>query len=112
MTVLSEGKAMLPLRNDSLGYTIQAGSKIIDTLEVSISAAGFVAVTLGAAQHCKAIFVKTRDDTSWLISAQSAGTRYATMTGDLGIDIVGDPDEILFYVKGTSTTTLEVILLD
>lgn len=112
MGTLSEVKVMLPLRRDSLGYVIQGGSKIVDTLEVSISAAGYVSVALGADQHCKSIFVKTRDNTSWLISAQSAGTRYATMTGDLGIDLIADPDEILFYVKGTSSTTLEVILLD
>ena len=49
------------LKRDPVGNVIQGGSKIIDTLEVSITAAGFVAVTLGAAQHCKAIHVTTRD---------------------------------------------------
>ena len=112
MAVLSEVKAMLPLRRDSLGYVIQGGSKIIDTLEVSISAAAYVSVALGASQHCKSIFIKTRDGANWLLSAQSAGTRYATIAGDLGIDITANPSGVLFYAKGTTTTTLEVILLD
>jgi len=109
---MAEIKTMLPLRRDCLGKVVQGGSKIVDTLEVSISAAGWVAVALGASQHCKAIYVKTRDDEPWLLSAQSAGTRYTTLTGDLGIDMVADPSVTLFYVKGTTTTTLEVILLD
>lgn len=100
------------LRRDPNGEVIGGGSKIVDTLEVVISDADFVTVQLGAAQHCKSIFVKTRDNASWLLSAQSAGTRYATMTGDLGIDLIAMESEILFYAKGTTTTTLEVILLD
>ena len=100
------------LKTDGRGKAIQAGSKIVAVLEVSITAAGFVAVSLSSTQFCKAIFVGTRDNSNWLLSDVSAGTTYKTMRSDTGINIVGSASETLFYVKGTTTTTLEVILLD
>lgn len=101
------------LKRDPNGHIISGGvSKLIDTLEITIAASGFVAVALGADQHCKCIIVQTRNDTPWLLSAQSAGTRYATINGGVSIDLVAAESEILFYAKGTSSTILEVILLD
>ena len=95
------------------GHKIPHPSVMVDVLEVSISVAlGFVAVTLPAATFCKKVIVTARDGASWLIS--EAGTSYATIPAAyvLHMDIVGDPAQILFYAKGTSTTTLEVICLD
>ena len=112
MGTLDEVKAMLPLRRDSKGVVISGGSKIIDTKEVSISAAGWVAVTLGTTDHCKSIFVRTRDGAEWYLSAQSGGTRYLTIARDFSMDLVADPSETIFYAKGSTTTTLEVLLLD
>jgi hypothetical protein len=101
------------LKRDPNGNPISGGvSKLIDTLEVSITASGFAAVALGADQHCKSILVQTRNDTPWLISAQSTGTRYATINGGIAIDLVIAESEIMFYAKGTTSTVLEVILLD
>ena len=87
---------------------------MVEILEVSITAGGWVAVTLGATDFCKSVRVTTRDNASFLISTESDGTPYATIPADwvLTFDLVGDPSQVLFYAKGTSSTTLEVILLD
>ncbi|MCK4794860.1 MAG: hypothetical protein KAV87_64620 [Desulfobacteraceae bacterium] len=101
------------LKRDPNGALISGGvSKLIDTLEVAVSTSGFVAVALGSDQHCKSIIIKTRNDSAWLLSAQAAGTRYATINGDMAIDLVAAESDILFYAKGTVSTVLEVILLD
>lgn len=94
------------------GHKIPHPSVMVGVLEVSITADGFVAVTLPAATFCKKVIVTARDGASWLIS--EAGTAYATIPAAyvLHMDIVGDPAQVLFYAKGTSTTTLEVICLD
>ena len=94
------------------GHKIPHPSVMVDILEVSIAATGFVAVTLPAATFCKKVIVTARDGASWLIS--EAGTSYATIPAAyvLHMDIVGDPAQVLFYAKGTSTTVLEVICLD
>lgn len=104
--------AQNPFKLDANQNVIPAGTKIEGVLNVSISSASFTAVQLGASQSCKAIFVTTRDAADWLLSNVSAGTTYATLINGIGIDIAGSPEQILFYVKGTSTTTLEVILLN
>ena len=101
------------LKRDPNGALISGGvSKLVDTLEITITAAGFVAVALGSDQHCKCIIVQTRNDTPWLLSAQSDGARYATINGGISIDLVAAESEILFYAKGTTSTVLEVVLLD
>jgi len=101
-----------PYKRDPLGIPIPAGTSIVGVLEVSISTASFVEVVLGAADFCKAILVGTRDEENWLLSNVSAGTTYKTMPANVGIDIAGSASETLFYAKGTSTTTLEIVLLD
>lgn len=99
-------------RNTRDGVPIPAGTKIVDTLEVSITTGAWAAVSLGATQFCKAIMVMTRDNTDWYLSAQSAGTRYATITTPMALDIAGKASDTLFYAKATVNGTLEVILLD
>jgi len=103
-----------PFRETNAGEKIPSGSSIIDTLEVAITDAAWAAVSLGAAQYCKAILINTRNNTNWYLSAQAAGTRYFTVAGQLAIDIAGKASETLFYAKATAgnDTTLEVILLD
>ena len=92
------------------GETIFAGTSITSIIETSITAAGFVAVTLDA--PCKSIFITTRDAADFLISNVSAGTTYSTIPGSLAMDFTGESGQIVMYVKGTSSTTLEVLCLD
>jgi len=112
MGTVTTSDASLDFKNTRDGTKIPHGTQIVDTLEVSITTGGFAAVTMGAAQYCKAIMVSTRDDADWQLSAQSAGTRYATITTPLSMDISGVPSQVLFYAKATVNGTLEVILLD
>jgi len=103
--------AQKPFKRDANDNVIPAGTEISGVLNVSISAASFAAVTLGSVS-CKAIFVTTRDGADWLLSDILAGTTYATLPSGIGIDIAGGEGQTLFFAKGTSTTTLEVILLN
>jgi hypothetical protein len=80
---------------------------IVTNISVAL---GFVAITLDAS--CKAIHVSTRDETNFQISDLEAGTTYATMKSGIYMDIAGDSGKILFYVKGTATTVLEVVPFD
>jgi hypothetical protein len=101
------------LKRDPNGHIISGGvSKLVDTVEVTLTTSGYTAVTLGVDQHCKSLIIKTRNDTPWLLSAQSAGTRYATINGNMSIDLVAAESDILFYAKGSTATILEIILLD
>ncbi len=98
-------------KSDGNKNAIQAGVKIEDVMEVSITAASFVAVTIPASIYPKSIYVTTRDQTNFLLSNDSGGAGYATIPSGFGIDLAPEAEEIIFYVQGTSTTTLEVILL-
>lgn len=99
------------LKTDANGSLIQAGIKIDDVLEVSITAAAFVAVTIPATIYPKSIYITTRDQSNFLLSNESDGNGYATIPSGFGIDLAPEASEIIFYAKGTTTTTLEVILL-
>ena len=112
MATIETAEASKDFKATGAGVLIPAGSQIIDTLEVSITTGGFAAVTMGAGQFCKAIMVMSRDNADWQLSAQSGGTRYATITTPMAFDIAGVPTQVLFYAKATVNGTLEVILLD
>ena len=81
-------------------------------IEVSITTGGFVAVTLTADKSCKGFHVSTRDAADFLLSDVSAGTTYATLKSGMFFDIAAEGGDILFYAKGTSSTTLEIIPFD
>jgi len=97
---------------DPRGNIVYAVSGIKEIIEVSITAAGFVACTMPADSSCKSIFVTTRDAADILLSHLSAGTRYATLASGFAIDIAAVAADVLFYVKGTSSTTLEILCFD
>ncbi len=100
------------LKMDGNGHAIQGGSLVGDVLNISISAAlGFVAVTIGAGIYSKRVYFNTRDAAAMQVSAISAGTTYATIASPFWLGIVADPGDIICYVKGTTTTVLEVIVL-
>jgi hypothetical protein len=104
--------AQRPLKIDPNGHVIQAGTLIGDVIEVSISVVlGFVAVTIPAGIYSRRVYFNTRDAAAMQISAVSAGTTYASIASGFWMDIAADPGDIICYVKGTSTTTLEVIVL-
>jgi hypothetical protein len=105
---MSKNNTSLP--QDVDGNKFFSASAIKAPIETAITAAGFVAVTLNTS--CKGIHVSTRDAADFLISNVSAGTTYATLKSGMYMDIHGDSGKILFYVKGTSSTTLEVIPFD
>lgn len=101
------------LKVDGNKHAIQAGNKIGDVLAVSITAAGWTAITIPAGTYSKKLYFNTRDNASYLLSAILAGTTYATIeaSAPFWLDITADPGDIIGYAKGTSTTTLEVIVL-
>lgn len=101
------------LKTDGNGHPIQGGNKIGDVLAVSITAAGWVAVTMPAGIYSKRVYFNTRDAASFLISAIAAGTTYATIAASapFWLDIVASPADVICYAKGTTTTVLEVIVL-
>ena len=98
---------------DENGYKIDGGTTVKNVLEFSISVAlGWVEIVLGSTDTCKSILVTSRDGANFQLSHLSAGTRYSTIPGVMSMNIAKASSRTLFYVKGTSTTTLEVILLD
>ena len=101
------------LKTDGNKHAIQAGNKIGDVLAVSITAAGWTAITMSAGTYSKKVYFNTRDAASFLLSAIALGTTYATIAASapFWLDIAADPGDIIGYAKGTSTTILEVIVL-
>lgn len=100
-----------PLKIDDNDKIIQAGVKIEDIVEVSITAGGWVAVTIPASIYPKSIYITTRDQANFLLSNDSGGSGYATIPSGFGIALAAEAEEIIFYAKGVTSTTLEVILL-
>jgi hypothetical protein len=102
-----------PLRSDPNGNVLATGSKLVTIMDVAITNAAWFAVTLGTDVNCKSVFIQTRDGSDWLLSADSAGTTYATMANGFGIDIVKYEGETICWVRATvAVATLEVIVLD
>lgn len=100
------------LKTDGNGHPIQGGNLIGGVIEVSISVAlEFVAVTIPAGVYSKRVYFTTRDAAAFQVSAVAAGTTYASIASGFWLDIVASPADVICYVKGTSTTTLEVIVL-
>ena len=100
------------LKTDGNGNAIQGGNLVGSVIEVSISVAlGFVAVTIPTGIYSKRVHFSTRDAAAMQISNISAGTTYASIASGFWMDITASPTDIICYVKGTSTTTLEVIVL-
>ena len=105
---MSKNNVSLPV--DVNGNKFFSAGSMKAPIETSITAAAFVAVTLNTS--CKAIHISTRDAADFLISDIVAGTTYATLKSGMYMDIHGDSGKILFYVKGTSSTELEIIPFD
>ena len=99
------------LKLDSKGIPIQAGVSIDDILNESITTAGWTAITIPANIYPKSMYITTRDQSNFLFSHLAAGTRYSTLPSGFGIDFAADAEETVFYIKGTSPTTIEIILL-
>lgn len=81
-----------------------------DIVEVSINASAWVPVQIPSQTNAAAFIAKCRDNASFLVKKDNASTRYMTIPTSLSGDIDPETDRTLFYVKGTTTTTLEVLL--
>ena len=81
-----------------------------DIVEVSITAAAWTAVQVPNDVSAVAFIAKCRDNSTFLVKVNNLATRYMTVPTSLSGDINQKTDSTLFYVKGTTTTTLEVLL--
>jgi hypothetical protein len=105
---MSKNNVALPVTENGDKFFSARGMKA--PIEVTLNTSTFVAVTLNTS--CKAVHISTRDAADFYISDVSAGTTYATLKSGMYMDIHGDSGKILFYVKGSSVTTLEIIPFD
>jgi len=83
-------------------------------VETSISVAlGFVAITVPAGVYLKEVILTTRDAAAFQLSNVLAGTTYSTLPAStfLQLKLVAEPADVICYIKGTSTTVLEAIML-
>lgn len=103
-------KIQNPLPEDPAGNKIFSASKIVAIHEVSITAAAFADVTLPANTSCKTMYLTTRDGADFLLSVDD--TKYSTLPSGIAIDLAALAGDTPFAVKGSSSTTLEVMLLD
>lgn len=81
-----------------------------DIVEVSITAAAWKAVQVPSQVNASAFIAKCRDNASFLVKKDNAASRYMTVPLSISGRIDPESDRTLFYVKGTTTTTLEVLL--
>jgi hypothetical protein len=105
---MSKNNTALPI--DVNGNKFFSAGSMKAPIMVDISTAAFVAITLDTS--CKAIHISTRDAADFLISDIVAGTTYATLKSGMYMDIHGDSGKVLFWVKGTTDTFLEIIPFD
>lgn len=101
---------MISLKYDGHGHPV-GGSTITDVLNTDITSAGFVSIIVPSAGEAKTIYITTRDGEDWLLSNESNGDGYATLPSGFSINISLRANQRIFYAKGTTSTTLEVILL-
>ncbi len=82
-----------------------------DVIEVSITAATWAAVTVPSTVNARAFMAKCRDNSQFKVSPYANGSKYITvpLSFEDEIDEAG-VGATLFYVQGTTTTTLEVLL--
>jgi len=86
-------------------------SLIVGVVETSISAAEWTAITVPSTVSANAFIGKCRDGASFLISNESNGSGYMTIPLSIKGNLPQSADNIVFYVKGTSTTTFELALI-
>lgn len=79
---------------------------------VNISASGWTAVTAPSGVEANKLLVSTRDGANFLVSPNSDGSNYITIRGPLSCRIPNISKTNMFYVKGTSTTVLEILYID
>lgn len=84
-----------------------------DVIEVSITAATWQPVTLPSTASARAFMAKCRNNSQFKVSPYANGSKYITipLSFEDEIDEAG-VSSTLFYVQGTTTTTLEVLLRD
>lgn len=81
-----------------------------DIVEVSINASGWEPVQVPSQTNAAKFLAKCRDNSSFLVKKEESASRYMTVPLSLAGNIDPETDRTLFYVKGTTTTTLEVLL--
>lgn len=81
-----------------------------DVVEISITAAAWKAVTVPSNVNVSKFIAKCRDNASFLIKKDNAASRYITIPLSISGNVNPETNRTLFYVKGTTTTTFEVLL--
>lgn len=81
-----------------------------DIVEVSITAAAWSRVQVPSDISAEAFIAKCRDNSSFLLKKDNAATRYITVPLSISGALGPSVDKTLFYVKGTTTTTFELLL--
>ena len=108
------------LVRDGAGLPIEGGS-LMRFLEVSISSSGFVPVVLPLGHFCKQIKFKTLDGAGFEISNTVGGDLSMHIQANKMIEMnIAHPasytqEDItapMFFVKGTTTTTFELMYID
>ena len=101
------------LQTDGNKNPIQGGNKIGTVIEVTTNTSTFVAITIPAGIYSKKLYFNARDNTAYQLSAIVAGTTYSLIAASspFWLDITAVPGDVIGYVKGTTITVLEVIVL-
>lgn len=103
----------VPLPKDPTGMPIQAISKVINIMNISITTSSYVAVSVPVAVPCKSVYIKTRSGNSWRMATSSNPSSYALIDFNVSLALVAPATTVLFYVRAdTSNDTLEVIFMD
>ena len=79
---------------------------------VSIDASTWTAVTAPSGVEANRLLATTRDGANFLVSPNANGSNYVTVRAPLSCRIPNISKTNMFYVKGTSTTTLEILYID
>ncbi len=89
---------------------------VLENINISVGL-GFVAVANPRGAYGGKVMLKARDNAAFQVSDTSAGTNYLTTVASLPLVVTALPDgsaagsPVLCYVKGTSTTVLEVLAM-
>lgn len=85
----------------------------LKVLEISITAAVWTPIKIPLEDvACKSISISTRDGSNWKLSHNNGGDYKTIQTPEFSIDLAAKRGDRLFYAQGTSSTTLEILLLD
>lgn len=98
-----------PLPRDRNGYPITGGAGLY-VLEVSIGSGSWAEVAVPSGIDCKRVIMEARDGADFQVSHLAAGSAYITLSR-LDVEVSRLEGQTIAYVKGTTSTTLEVLII-